>query len=1095
MFMSVKNLYCLRQGALLLLAALFASIADAAEPIKVSGRVQDVNGEPLIGVTVKVKGSTGGGITDLNGQYTLTCDNNKILVFTYVGFKTEERKANKTLIDVILHEESNSINEVTVTGYQTRKKISVLGAQATLKMEDVKAPVGNISSVLAGRVSGVVSVQRTGVPGQDDSDIWIRGISTLTNKNEGPLVLVDGIERSWSSLSPEDIESITVLKDAASTAVYGVRGGNGVIIITTKPGEVSKPKFSFDVYQGITNLTKVPDLVDGIEYMNAVNEAYNTSQGRNYYGKNQIINTKIANNMALTDAEQAYKQRLIDANGGKLPASVNPYLYPNVDWMKELYHKNGWNRRVNMNIRGGAPNANYYISLSYYTERGLTKSDKTQDYSSEIDYNRYNFLTNINLKASKTTNLDVGVSGWLASGNYPYNNLDDIFARAMNTNPVLYPVLYADGRIPGQSPHNTELDSPWDWLTRRGYQTQHQTQINTNLKLTQDLGFWSWSKGLTARALVAFDFKATQALRYGVHESNWKPTGRQQDGVWVEDTNLYPQATDEAGNLLWVKDANGNDTSTPLLDTDPSKLILTEQYRGNKSMNVSSDKWVYRTFYLEAALDYKRTFNKVHNVTGLLLFNERSYLDANDGDLLKTLPYKQQSLSARATYDFANRYFVELNAGYTGSENFKSGHRFGFFPAVAIGWVPSNEKWWEPLSKYISFLKFRYSNGTVGNSSTDGRFTYFTQIGGAGGYGTYWGGSGLGFSRYGYTPQWSKVHKQDLGIEINFFNNDLTFVFDLFKERRSHIFVSRNNVPLTAGFATNIQANVGVVENKGLEASFEYHHQFGKDFFMSIRGNMSMNDDKVINNAQPTPAYPWLERRGSNVLAEWGYVAEGLYTSKQQIQERGISQFGETYPGELVSPGDIMYKDMNGDGHIDEYDMVKISRGDIPRIYYGFGGDFRYKNLGLGILFQGVGDAERILRGKGIRPFTSTSGGGTLYSNISDRWSADNPENTDVFYPLLAWGENDPHNINNFKTSTWWKRDMSFLRLKQFTISYYFPKAWTRNSFLSGGRFYIMGENVLTFSKFKLWDPEINSDNGIKYPNVRTFSVGVNINF
>ncbi|MBQ6652041.1 MAG: TonB-dependent receptor [Prevotella sp.] len=1105
--------------SLMLLMALVLSMPAFAGPVKVSGRVQDVEGEPLIGVTIQEKGTTNAVITDLNGQYNITVSSEKaVLVVSYVGFKPEEKKVNGTLIDFILHEDVSKLDEVVVTGYTTSKKVSVLGAQSSLKMEHVKAPVANMSSVLAGRVSGVVSVQRTGVPGQDDSDIWIRGISTLTNRNEGPLVLVDGIERSFNNLDPEDIESITVLKDAASTAVYGVRGGNGVIIITTKPGEVSKPKFSFDIYQGITSLTRVPDLVDGIEYMDAVNEAYRTSRGSNYYGDIQILNTKLANNMTLTPEDMETAQGLYGDGAGNLvlPASVNKYLYPNVDWMKELYHKTGWNRRANVNIRGGAPNASYYISLSYYTEKGLTKRDKAQDYSSEIDYDRYNFLTNVNLKASKTTNIDVGVSGWLSSGNYPHIGLGEIFTKAMSTNPVLYPVQYANGLNPGSTPENRELDSPWVTLTRRGYQTQHQTQINTNLKLTQDLGFWKWSKGLTARALIAFDVRATQSLHYAVDDSTWKPTGGQRQGVWVEDTRLYPQATDAEGNLVWQQavDAEGNlmwDTDAegnqvpvyavdasgnkiPVLDTDPTKILLSEQYKGNSSMSVSSDKWVYRTFYFEAALDYKRIFAKDHTVTGLVLFNLRNYLDANGASLFTTLPYKQQSLSARLTYDYKNRYFVETNLGYTGSENFEPGHRFGFFPAWAIGWVPSNEPWWKPVSKVISFLKFRYSDGTVGNDSSGERFSYFTKIGSGSSRNTYWGNSGLAYENYGYKPQWSKVRKQDLGIEINFLNDDLTFVFDFFKERRSKIFVERANVPLIAGFARSISANVGIVENKGYEAAFEYSHQFGKDWFVSFRANMTENKDKVIENAQADPAYPWLDRRGHNVLAEWGYVAEGLYTSVEQIQERGISQFGETYPGELVAPGDIMYKDMNGDNHIDEYDQVCISRGDVPRIYYGFGGDIRYKNIGLGILFQGVADAERILRGNGIRPFTSTSGGGTLYSNISDRWSEDNPTKTDVFYPRLAWGQNDPHNINNFQTSTWWKRDVSFMRLKQFTVSYYFPKRWQQSGFLRGGRFYVMGENVFTFSKFKLWDPELNTDNGISYPNVRTFSVGVNFN-
>lgn len=1046
-------------------AVLLVSAAALAGPIKVSGRVNDTNGEPLMGVTIKEKGTSNVAITDMNGNYTITCTSNKpVVIVQYVGFKTAEQKVNGTLCDVVLTEDVGALDEVVVTGYTTQKKVSVLGAQSTLKMEHVKAPVANLSSVLAGRISGVVSVQRTGVPGQDDSDIWIRGLSTLTNKNEGPLVLVDGIERSFNQLDPEDIESVTVLKDAASTAVYGVRGGNGVIIITTKPGKVSKPTFSFDVYQGITQLTKIPDLVDGIEYMNAANEAYMHTKGTQFYSDDYILRTKVANGLPVSGVSAEELAAL------KADRTVNKYLYPNVDWMKELYKNTGWNRRANVNIRGGAPNATYYVSLSYYTERGLTKGDKTQDYTSEISFDRYNFLTNINLKPTKRTKIDVGVSGYLTSGNYPQQSLGDIFTKAMTTNPVLYPVQYPNGENPGISPDNRELDSPWVTLTRRGYSKQHNTQLNTNLKLTQDLDFFSWSKGLSWRALIAFDVKANQNLQYKVDDSTWKPTAvlDPTTGVWADDENLY----DEDGNIK-----------------------LTELYKGNKSMSVTADKWVYRTFYFETALDYKRTFAKKHNVSALALFNMRNYLDANDGSLFATLPHKQQSLSFRATYDFDNRYFFEANAGYTGSENFEKGHRFGFFPAVAVGWVPSNESWWKPIAPYVSFLKIRYSDGTVGNDSSGDRFGYFSKIDGSGHYNNYWGNQdGLGVSAYGYQPQWSKIRKQDLGIDISFLNNDLQFTVELFKEKRTNIFVSRENLPLIAGFATGVSANVGKVQNKGIEAQFEYNHQFGKDWFVSLRGNISYNKDEIIENAQATPAYPWLDQRGHKVLSSLGYIAEGLYTSEEQIKERGICQFGETYPGELVKPGDIMYKDLNGDGKIDDYDKSYINDGDLPSTYYGFGGDLRWKNIGLGILFQGTAGAHRMLSGSGINPFTSSSGGGTLYANITDRWSEDNPEKTDVFYPRLAWGAKDPSNENNYQPSTWWLRDMSFLRLKQFTISYYFPKAWSKGGIIKGGRFYFMGQNVLTFSKFKLWDPELNTSNGISYPNVRTFSVGVNFN-
>lgn len=1054
--MDSNGLIAMRKGIICFFLLAVSLIAQAADPVKVTGRVTDTTGELMIGVTIQEKGTTSGTITDINGAYTLMLTTkNPVLVISYVGYESQEKKVNGSVVDITLKDDVTALDEVQVVGYGTMRKVSVVGAQSTLKMDHIKAPVANMSSILAGRISGLVAVQRTGVPGQDDADIWIRGISSMTNTNKGPLILVDGIERDFKQMDPEDIESVTVLKDAASTAVYGVRGGNGVILITTKPGIVSEPKFSIDYYEGFTKLTRTPDLVDGFQYMNAVNEAYMNTEKVPYYSEQYIKNTQMANGMIPNTGDR----------------TVNKYLYPNVDWMKELYKNVGRNRRANLNVRGGAPNASYYISLSYYDESGLTRTDSKQPYSTEISYNRYNFLTNVSLKATKKTTLDVGVNGWFSSGNYPAEKLDDIFKKAMSVNPVLYPVEYPDGRNPGFSAFQREFDSPYVTLTRRGYKTEYKTQINSNLKATQELDFWNWSKGLTLHALIAFDVRADQQLNYNVDDSTWKPAGKKDPimkDVWANDEHLY----DELGNI-----------------------ILQEEYKGDPTVKFGRDKQVYRTFYAEAALNYKRLFAGVHNVTGLVLFNMRDYRDANGEELIKSLPYKQMSISSRIAYSYNDRYFLEGNVGYTGSENFSPGNRFGVFPAAAIGWVPSNEAFWEPIAPYIPFLKFRYSNGLVGSDSLgDTRFGFETVITGSGGYSNSWGQNGLSISKYGYQARWCTIRKQDLGIEINFLNNDLSFVFDLFKEHRDKIFVTRGNLPLYAGFATGASANVGVVENKGFEASTEYNHQFGRDWTVSLRGNFTMNQDEIIENAEPAPAYPWLEKRGTNVLARFGYVAEGLYASKEEIQERGVTQFGETQVGQSVKPGDIKYKDLNGDKHIDENDKCMIGRGDVPKYYYGFGGDVRYKNFGLGILFQGTAGADRLLDGSGVRPFTSSTGGGTLYANITDRWSAADPTNDNVFYPRLAWSSTDPSNFNNFQPSTWWQKNMSFLRLKQFTVSYYFPKSWTKDSFLSGGRIYAMGSNVFTFSKFKLWDPELNTNNGTSYPNVSSYTIGISVN-
>jgi TonB-linked SusC/RagA family outer membrane protein len=429
----------------------------------------------------------------------------------------------------------------------------------------------------------------------------------------------------------------------------------------------------------------------------------------------------------------------------------------------------------------------------------------------------------------------------------------------------------------------------------------------------------------------------------------------------------------------------------------------------------------------------------------------------------------------------------------------------GFFPAAAVGWVPSNEAFWGNTENIVPYLKIRYSDGVVGNDvlGDDNRFGFQTEITDKNGYPIYGVtgtvSNGIGINKYGYKARWSSIRKQDLGMEINFLDNDLSVVFDLFKENRSNIYVTRENLPVYAGFATTPAGNIGQVKNEGFEISANYNHRFSDDLFVSIQGNFTTNRDKVIEDGKTVYEYAWRNSIGHNVLARFGYIAEGLLKADEldpaSSRYRGITQFGETRPGQLTKPGDIKYKDLNGDNHIDENDMCVIGHGDVPKHYFGFGGDVRYKNWGLGILFQGTSGADRALNGTGIYPFVSSSGGGTLFSNISDRWNPDNPDNDHVFYPRLAWSAADPSNANNFVTSTWWQKDMSFIRLKQFTISYYFPKSWTDKGLVKGGRFYFMGSNVFTWSSFKLWDPELSTDNGIKYPNVTAYSLGVNFDF
>ena len=661
-----------------------------AQGTPVTGRVSDEKGELLIGVSVQEKGTTNGTITDTNGQYNLKLtSNNPILIVSYIGYKSQEVKVGKQkVLDVILAEDVSSLDEVVVVAYGHQRKVSVVGAQSSMKIEDIKMPTANLSSAIAGRLPGVVAVQRSGEPGHDDSDLWIRGISTLAGQNSKPLVLVDGVERSFNNIDPEDIESFTVLKDASATAIYGVRVANGVILIKTKPGKVGKPQFSVDYYEGFVTLTKKPEMADAFTYMDAANEAYMDTRGSMLYSPQYIEATKKAHGLLPNDN----------------PLMFNPYLYPNVDWMNELFNDWGHNRRVNVSVRGGVPNATYYVSLSYYNEKGLTRTAEMENYDANIRYDRYNYTANLNLKPTETTTIDLGFNGFLSMGNYPQQSTSDLFASAMEINPVYLPLMMPDGSVPGIST-NGDLRNPYADLTRRGYKNEARNQLNSNIRLTQDLGFWKWSKGLTASAMLAFDVHNSRDLKYNKREDTYNFAGtKDENGLWNDD----------------VFDADGN-----------YRYALT--YTGHKDLAFDQGASDSRSTYFEASLNYDRSFG-LHRIGGLLLYNQKIYRSSSD-NLIGSLPYKQQGLAARATYSWNDRYFFEANLGYNGSENFSPEKRFGFFPAFGLGWAISNEAWWESLQETVSYFKVRYTDGLVGTDAVTGRrFMYLDQMASVDGY-------------------------------------------------------------------------------------------------------------------------------------------------------------------------------------------------------------------------------------------------------------------------------------------------------------------------------------------------------------------------
>jgi TonB-linked SusC/RagA family outer membrane protein len=644
--------------------------------------------------------------------------------------------------------------------------------------------------------------------------------------------------------------------------------------------------------------------------------------------------------------------------------------------------------------------------------------------------------------------------GYFSTRNAPYEDPSTIFGSAMGATPVMYPVLYPGGIVPGITSNGASIN-PYAQLTRNGYRTENQNQLYTNLRLTQDLGVLT--KGLSATAMVAFDAYNSLTIR----------RNKRDDTYFIDKNN--PHNADGSLNLqrTWTS---------------------TQPYLG-----FAKDNGGNRQTYVEGALNYQREFDR-HKVSGMILGYASSKSDAFAGDITNSIPSRIMGLAGRATYSYDDRYFVEFNGGYNGSELFAPDNRYGFFPAVGVAWVISNEKLFEPLQNAISFLKLRYSYGKSGlGSITSGarRFAYITEVSD--------GATGFDFGRTNTNNSggivvtdyavpdmtWSTSLKQDLGFEAKFFRDKLAIIVDLFSEERTGIFMQRQSAVIFNGLQKQLWGNLGAVDNRGIDGTVEYNARIGQ-VDINLRGNITYNKDKVVENDMPPQAYPWLERRGDNALARYGYIAEGLFIDQKEIDESAV-------PGDKskILPGDIKYRDMNGDGVIDANDVTKIGRGDVPSMVYGFGFNIGYKKFQVGVLFQGIDNADRMIQGRAIMPFNA-SDASNAYAIALDRWTVDNPRQ-DAFYPRLAYGED--RNFNSTRASSWWIKDVSFIRLKTAMISYNLPAALLSRLGIKNSTIYMQGINLLTWSHFKLWDPELNTDNGISYPNVRTISVGVNLKF
>lgn len=1002
--------------------------------------------EPAIGATVYLRNSTTGTVTDVNGKYSITVEGiGGVLEFSYIGYKKQEvAVTGQKTIDIVLQPDTEVLEEVVVVGYGSQKKESVVGAISTLDVTKLTVPGSSISNALAGQLSGIVAMSRSGEPGKNSAaDFYIRGVSSFKGTST-PLVLVDGIERDLDLVDTDDIASFSILKDASASAVYGVRGANGVILITTKKGSVGKPQVNVRTEFGFTQPTKRPQMLGSAEWAELYNEAY----GSQYYSPEDIE---------------------------KYRTNADPDLYPNVDWFDALFDDMAANQRVNLNITGGSDIVKYYVSGAFYNESSIYKNaGNIYGYNPSIRYNKFNFRANVDLNLTKSTVVNFNLANIYEKSFGPgYGDTDaDIWSYTFMTSPNAFPVQYSDGKLSG--PSSDSGNNPWNMLAHSGYREQFWNSAQSLIGVTQDIGeLWKPLKGLTANIKFSWDAWNTTLQRRSKTESFYHARGRAEDGSLIYDRN------DEG---IWIPVHTGDENLSFLIGRSGTM-----------------------TRYLEGSLTYNRVFNEIHRVGALLLYNQKIHTNTQAGSGDDALPYKNQGLAARATYAFKDTYFAEVNLGYNGSENFARGHRFGFFPAVAVGWMMSNEKWFQPATKVIDMLKLKASYGKVGNDDIGGqrRWVYESTIvnSGSWNYGSDGseGGTGIRIGEVeNLNASWEEALKINAGIEFSLFNK-VRVQADYFREERSGIFLQRAGLPAIVGVSTIPYVNIGKTLNQGFDATVEYTHQVNKDLMLTARGNFTFNRNELLNNDEPDWEYKYQNKIGKpfgsgGSLQPFGLVAIGLFESQEEIDNSPVQNFGE------YRVGDIKYQDINGDGQIDSQDQIAIGYTNLPEITYGFGGTAQYKNWDFNIFFQGVARTSFFLNGSSIRtPFSSgnmerAAINEDIYGNV---WMSTNtPEqNANVTYPRLSMGSGGAGASNNSQASTWWLRDGSFLRLKSVEIGYSLPKSLLQKSFIKSLRFYAAGNNLLQFSPFKLWDPEKGSTDGSGYPLNRMFSIGFNANF
>lgn len=1053
---------CLFAVLLVLLVSIKANAQSSAgrSPIKeIRGTVVDENSDPVIGATVSIKNTTTGALTNANGVFSLNVRDRDTIAVTYIGYETQDiLVGSQTNFNIQLVISSRTMDEVVVTAWGKEKKTTMVGSVSTLKPKELKGPTSNLTSMLSGRVAGLISYQTSGEPGRDNATFFIRGVGSFGTGKVDPLILINGIESTTTELAriqPDDIEGFSILKDATATSMYGSRGANGVILISTKNGFEGKTKFNVRYEASLSSNAKGYNIADNITYMNLANEASMTRGGQRVYDFKKIEKTK---------------------------AGANEYLYPNNNWKDIMIRDNTVNHRVNMNASGGGDIAKYYLSASYRFDNGMLRSHKANDFETNVQSSSIEIRSNIDLKLTKTTNASVRVNGLFddlsgpANGNGVYTG-GDVFKSMLKANPVMFPAVFPQSMrswvkhpLFGNAPMSEKAGSGTSYdlyynpyaSALSGYSEDNNANFTVQFELNQNFGFML--PGLRAR-MMAYTKRSTRSI------------------MTRSVSPFYYMAIEDPLNKDGVKDIS------PLNEND-GREYLGYNERGKE---VWSENW------LEGSLVYDRTFNHVHNAGASLVSYVREKKLSNAGTLERSLPQRNVSLSGRLTYGFDNRYLGEFNFGYNASERFDAKHRWGFFPSAGIAWNIANESFMKQLT-FLDKLKVRYSYGIVGNDELtdwfnkgEERFFYLdmvnmTNVGNIK-FGTDYGNPYdlIAVSRYG-NPNitWEKSYKSNLAWEIGFFNS-LNVEVDMFWDKRKSILMTRGDIPVTMGLRSTVRANVGELKSHGLEVALDYNKTITKDLWASVRGTFTYAKNKTVVYEEPN--YPdemsYRSRIGNPWHTIYGYVAERLFMDDEDVAN-SPKQFGD------YSAGDIKYHDVNGDGVIDSNDLVPMGYPSEPEINYGFGFSLGYKDFDLSAFFSGITNVSFMINPASITPFVKSGGqiNGLLDAIAKDHWSEEN-RNSYAFFPRLSTTQIE----NNNQPSTWWLRDGSFLKLSTLELGYQPKDKWVKQKTgMDSFRIYLSGSNLFKISKFKTWDAEMKG-NGMGYPLQRVINLGVQVSF